>query len=344
MQVVGTGSALPGAPLPTDELIARFSTHLPAGAAALARRIARRLAIDTRHVARDLLAPVEAARAHDCAPQIAARAIQAALASTARGLGDIDFLIGHTTTPHTLLPSNTAWTADALGYLHGHVELRQACTGFAAATLLARGLLADSLRCVAIVGSETGSLFFDPRAVDTDPGQLVNLVQMGDGAGAIVLARVTDPSASTIGSVYFGSDGLHRAPGITLASGPVGATGIPLFRHDFADIRTNGMDLLRASLAAAARSGVAIGATDWFVPHQANGRMAALCEQAFGMPAERVYCCAAQTGNVGSASIWIALDRLRRSGRLAPGDRVLILGAEASKYLYGGFLYVHGTT
>jgi len=49
-------------------------------------------------------------------------------------------------------------------------------------------------------------------------------------------------------------------------------------------------------------------------------------------------------GNLGSAAIWVTLDRLRRSGRLALGDRVMVLGAEASKYMYGGFLYVHGNT
>jgi 3-oxoacyl-[acyl-carrier-protein] synthase-3 len=33
---------------------------------------------------------------------------------------------------------------------------------------------------------------------------------------------------------------------------------------------------------------------------------------------------------------------LRSSGRLKRGDRVLVLGAEATQYLYGGFVYVHG--
>jgi 3-oxoacyl-[acyl-carrier-protein] synthase-3 len=39
--------------------------------------------------------------------------------------------------------------------------------------------------------------------------------------------------------------------------------------------------------------------------------------------------------------MWLALDRLRRSGRLRPGHRVLVLGAEASKFMFGGFLYIH---
>ena len=41
-----------------------------------------------------------------------------------------------------------------------------------------------------------------------------------------------------------------------------------------------------------------------------------------------------------SAAIWLALAELRAGG-LPTGARVLALGAEASKYLYGGFAYVH---
>ena len=70
--------------------------------------------------------------------------------------------------------------------------------------------------------------------------------------------------------------------------------------------------------------------------------MATYAARYLGLPADKVICEANILGNIGSASIWVALDRLRRSGRLAVGDRVLVLGAEASKYMYGGFLYVHG--
>jgi len=43
--------------------------------------------------------------------------------------------------------------------------------------------------------------------------------------------------------------------------------------------------------------------------------------------------------NTGSAAIWLAL----ASCVLArPGARVLALGAEATKFMFGGFSYVHG--
>jgi 3-oxoacyl-[acyl-carrier-protein] synthase III len=45
-------------------------------------------------------------------------------------------------------------------------------------------------------------------------------------------------------------------------------------------------------------------------------------------------------GNTGSAAIWLALADLRK--RVRPGASVLALGAEATKYMFGGFHYVHG--
>lgn len=347
VQVLGTGASLPGAALTTGEVLARLAPYLPVGAAPRARRLAQRLAITTRHLSRSLEAPIEGARPADTAPRLAARALAAALTEAGLRPDAVEFLIGHTATPHTLLPSNTAWTADELRYPGPHVELRQACTGFAAAVRLAEGLLATTARTVAVVGSETGSVFFDPRRLDTDRSQLVNLVQMGDGAGAAVLAPFTDERASRIERSFYGSHGLGRTPGLALEQGGSGqpcvtSGGVPHFTHRHEDIRVHGLDLLKASLRAAEAEGVDPLTVDWFIPHQANGRMPALCAEHLGLPAERVVCEAGQVGNLGSAAIWVALDRLRRSGRLAPGHRVLVLGAEATKYLYGGFLYVHG--
>lgn len=349
LQVLGTGSALPGAAIGTDELLSRLDAHLTPTRSALARRIARRLRIHARHLSRDLASPIEAVRASDGGPQLAARALQQALPRATAAATQMDFLIGHTATPHTLLPSNAAWIADAIGYAGPHVELRQACTGFAAACTLAGGLLSAGLSRIGIAASETGSVYFDPRAIGEDPSQLVNMVQMGDGAGAIVLGPHTDAAAAHITHLYYGSDGLHRAPGLLLAGGGSGSPciesgGVATFTHHFQDIREQGVHLLRRSLEAARAAGVDFATVDWFLPHQANGRMAQVCTEHLGLPASRVVCEAAAVGNLGSAAIWVALDRLRSSGVLANGDRVLVFGAEATKYLFGGFLYVHGST
>ena len=57
---------------------------------------------------------------------------------------------------------------------------------------------------------------------------------------------------------------------------------------------------------------------------------------------ERVLVSGDRVGNLGSASIWVGLHLARTGGQLKDGDRVLVLGAEATKYLYGGFVYTAG--
>jgi len=72
---------------------------------------------------------------------------------------------------------------------------------------------------VAIVGSETGSVFFDPRRASEDSGQLINLLQMGDGAAACVLARPPGACAARVSSVFHGYSGSDLEPGFSLTSG-----------------------------------------------------------------------------------------------------------------------------
>jgi 3-oxoacyl-[acyl-carrier-protein] synthase-3 len=59
-----------------------------------------------------------------------------------------------------------------------------------------------------------------------------------------------------------------------------------------------------------------------------------------GIEPSHVFVNAYLVGNTGSAAMWLALDQLRP--KLEPGAKVLALGAEATKYMFGGFLYVHG--
>jgi len=45
--------------------------------------------------------------------------------------------------------------------------------------------------------------------------------------------------------------------------------------------------------------------------------------------------------NPGTTAIRVSINELLRSDLLERGQLVLVLGAEAGKYLYGGFVYVH---
>ena len=332
--VLGTGSAVPGDPVETEDLVDHMETRFGFRGGRVARAVAGRMGITARHLARPFADREELPRPGQSNAELAADAVRRALDDAGSTVGDIAYLIGHTTTPGQLLPGNIAEVADRLGYAGPHIELRQACTGFANALMIASGLLAASDRPVVIVGSETGSLFFDPHRADADSRQLVNMVQMGDGAGAIVLGPA-DQTRAQIRAAWFGAIGLGRAPGISLAS------GAREFTHDFGTIRATGHALFDAGRDAARALGYDLAAADWVIPHQVSGRIGALAADRFGLPLARMIVQADRLGNTGSAAIWLALDELRR-GIAKSGQSALILGAEASKHMYGGFAYDHG--
>ncbi|MEP9402513.1 3-oxoacyl-ACP synthase III family protein [Sphingomonas silueang] len=339
--VLGTGMALPGPAVATEHLL--DEAGLDGRERSLAKAVAERLGIRTRHVGRCWSARLDALREGADNPTLAARAVGAALDEAGLKVGDLGYLIGHTATPAQPLPGNITLVADRLGYRGPHVELRQACTGFANALMIAMGLLsAPNARPVAIVGSETGSVFLDLATLADEAGQIVNLVQMGDGAGAIILGPPV-PDADRLSAAWFGAIGLDRSPGLQMRKGGSAAPGSnsqgPLgFEHDFSAVLRGGAELFEAGIAAAESRGLALGEADWIIPHQASGKVGTLLARHLGQPEERFFVNADRIGNTGSAAIWIALAELRARG-LPRGTRTLALGAEATKYMFGGFVH-----
>ncbi len=341
--LLGAGAAFPGQPVTTAALLDRLGNALSERQRRAAAQIAARLGITTRHVARRFAARVETPVAGQANADLAAAAVRAALADAGVRVADLGFLIGHTATPSQPLPANIALVADRLGYAGPHLELRQACTGFASALVVAFGLLArPGAPPVAIVGSETGSAWFDPHDLGNGHGALVNLVQMGDGAGAVVLGA-GGPGAR-LSHAWSGAIGLDRAPGLQLRRGgsawPASGTGPLVFDHDYAAIAASGASLFDAGAAAAARHGIALDAVDTIIPHQVSGRIGDQLATHFALPPDRFFGTAADLGNTGSAAIWTALAALR-STRPSPGTQALALGAEATKFMHGGFVYPH---
>lgn len=343
--VLGTGFALPGDPLTTEDLLERIASRFGVDVRRRGRTVAHRLGIATRHISRALDERFEGTRAGQTNAELAAEAVRQALKQAGLRIADLAYLIAHTASPGELLPPNVARVAALLGYDGPFVELRQACTGFANALVFARALLdAPQSGPIAIVGSETGSVYFDPRRALEDHGQLVNLVQMGDAAGAIIIGRDDGATRARLSHLFFGRLGIRDRPGFRLAGGgsdaPWSASRRPEFEHDFAAIRDHGPELLERGATAARTLGIDLKGVDHFIPHQANGRMAALLAPRLGVPAERVFVNADRVGNTGSAAIWLAFAQLRE--RLHAGDSTLVLGAEATAHLFGGFHYVHG--
>ncbi len=344
LRVFGMGRALPGLRLSTDELLQRIERRFGVAVSRRGTALADRLGIKARHICRDFETRHEGPRPGQSNPDLAAAALREALADAQLEVDDLAYLIGHTATPACLVPPNIALVADRVGFTGPYLELRQACTGFANALVITQGLLSvPGTGAVAIVGSETGSVYFDPRRAGEDKGQLVNLVQMGDGAAAIVLGRDDSSPGARISDNFFGQVGVGRTPGFTLAAGgsdaPFIEDGLLEFDHDFAAVRDGGPALFELAATVARELGTGVDTVDRVIPHQANGHLAQLLGPYLGIEPRRVFVNADHVGNTGSAAIWLALAELRQS--LAPGASVVALGAEATKYMFGGFRYLH---
>ena len=346
LKLLGTGRSLPGPAVSNETLFEALGNTCNPRAVRRARSIAYRLGITHRHISRDLHLPLSGTRITMQAPRLCHAALSGAMLEAGIDIASVDYLIGHTSSPHTLLPPNIAWVADELQYTGPYLELRQACTGFANGLQIASAMAAaNALRAIAIVGSETGSPYFGMSDAFLSNEQLVNYVQMGDGAGAVIVGQDDGSEDQIISHIFLGQIGLGREPGFFIEGGgssqPQCSMQVPVFRHHVQTVREHGGELFVRGVEAMMQRGHSLGEFDWILPHQANGHLAHLFSQYFDVPEEKIYVTADKLGNLGSAAIWVSLDLLRRSGNLKKGQRVLILGAEASKFLFGGFVYQH---
>jgi 3-oxoacyl-[acyl-carrier-protein] synthase-3 len=165
---------------------------------------------------------------------------------------------------------------------------------------------------------------------------------MGDGAAAIIVARDDDRAGARLSDVFYGQMGRGRVHGLAVVTdggsdAPRCGLGFPEFQHDFASIRNSGLELLLHCAATAGDIGAE--SSDYILPHQANGRMDAILATPLGVARERIVVTADRLGNTGSAAIWLALAHVRRT--LRTGQTVLVLGAEATDFMFGGFRYYH---
>lgn len=341
LAVLGSGSSFPGRSLSNQDLLQKLEDRLGWTGRARALAVARHLQVNSRYVVRDFEKRVEGPRVGDSNPDLAGRALRSALREAGLQVNQLGYLIGHTATPHHPLPSNISQVAVDLGYHGPFCEFRQACTGFINALIFAAALLqTPGSAPIAIVGSETGSVFLDPERTQGDDGQLVNLMQMGDGAGAIILSP-GQPGGPWIERIYHGQRSSSCQPGLLMKHGGSAHPSLEErqlceFHHDFSRVRENGELLLRAGAAAAAEFGLDLETISHFLPHQANGRIDQLLRPF--LPAQsKVLVQADRVGNTGSAAIWLALDESRRA--LQPGQTIWVLGAEATRGMFGGFHY-----
>jgi len=280
------------------------------------------------------------AAADEASSDMGAKAAQRALDAAGLKATEIDLLIVATITPDMQMPSCACFIQHKLG-IPSHAacfDLNAACSGFlysldTACAMLSSGRYQRAL----VVGVEKMSNVVDWKDRTT-------CVLFGDGAGAVAIGLSDEPNRGLLGC-QLGSDGESAE----LLFIPGGGSRTPSTCDSLADgehfIQMKGKEVFK--LAVRGMDEAARGILEQHslradqialvIPHQANLRIIEAISEYLELPMDRFYVNVDRYGNTSAASIPIALDEVRRSGRLQPGDLVLLVAFGAG-LTYGSAL------
>ncbi|MBI3873401.1 MAG: ketoacyl-ACP synthase III [candidate division Zixibacteria bacterium] len=273
---------------------------------------------------------------------MAVAAARQALADAQMDPSRLEAILVATVTPDFPLPSTASIVQLKLGASRSAVmDVVAACAGFIYALSVARAFIVSGVyRNVLVIGVERLSSITNYQDRNT-------CVLFGDGAGAAILSR-GEPGEEDKGilSTFLSGDGQYK----DLLHIPLGGSSVPLTaknvdqpgRFIYMDGREVFKLAVREMADAAERvlagAGVSADDVDMLIPHQANQRIIEALGKRMNFGPDRVFVNIDRLGNTSSASVPIALDEARRSGRIGPGSLVLSV-AFGGGLTWGAVLY-----
>ena len=270
------------------------------------------------------------ARPDECPSDLAVAAAEKLFAEHDIDRQSIDFLILCTQTPDYPLPTTACLIQNRLGLptSTGAVDFNLGCSGFVYGLSLADGLIqSGAARRVLFITAETYSKYIHPtdRSLRTI---------FGDGAAATLIDAADTPS---FGNFVFGTDGSGAEALMVPVGGarPASAALQPKKRKRWpSSLIMDGPELVKFTLdvvppmverilskACWTRDDV-----DLYLLHQATSYMLDNLRDRMNLSAEKSPLCLAECGNTVSSTIPILIDDLRRSGRLRPGVKSILIG------------------
>ena len=265
-------------------------------------------------------------RRHFAAPgqttsELATRAATAALADAGLSADDLDALIVATSTADLTFPSAATMVQKELGMSAGFAfDVQAVCAGFVFALANAQALIVSGqARRVMVIGAETFSRILDMTDRST-------CVLFGDGAGALILEAQDGAGTNAdrgILATDLHSDGRFRD--ILYVDGGVSTGTTGMLRMEGREVFRHAVEkLAETAHAALEKVGISNDEVDWIVPHQANLRIIKATAQRMGVPMERVILTVQDHGNTSAASIPLALSVGKETGRIQPGQIIVV--------------------
>lgn len=270
------------------------------------------------------------AAANETSASLGLTAARRALEAAQIDAADLDMIICATVTPDMMVPANACLIQGNLGCRPiPAFDVNAACTGFLYGLAVACQFIATgSCRHILVVGAETLS-----RVVDFS--DRTTCVLFGDGAGAVVVGPSDGPGR---GQHWFrlcadgGRGDYIRLNGVRLRP-PASSPAQPRPGDEFDYLRMKGREVFRFAVRTiielVGESLTACHLTpddiDLVIPHQVNRRIIDAAFADLNFPTDKLVVNLDRYGNTSAASIPIALDEAMRTGRAAPGDRVLLI-------------------
>ena len=278
---------------------------------------------------------------------LAAEALRLALEDARLLAEDMDYLLFGTMTPDRFIPGSSPSVQKALGLREiPCLDIRATCCNALYGLQVAKALVTSgAARRVAVCLAEIQSAWLD---LSPQSGTISML--FGDGAASLIVSDEAADGALESMDVHLATDGSYvddlgvRCPGTQF-----GAKGVDAESANSADYlaRMNGQSVIlqasrkivAASQRVLERNSLAAADVRWMVPHQANANLLAQVARGLRFPTDKdgVVSVLEDTGNTSSASMGIALDTLRRSGRIQSGD-YLLLPAFGAGFTWGAGL------
>jgi 3-oxoacyl-[acyl-carrier-protein] synthase-3 len=248
---------------------------------------------------------------------------------------DLDAIIMATVTPDYPMPSSACVLEDKLGARGAFsFDVAAACSGFLNALAVADCFIQmEKIRTALVVGSDTLSRLLNWRDRGT-------CILFGDGAGAVVLGA--SDNGKGVLSTKLRTDGSYAKTLYVPAGGSLRPATVETVRRYEHTITMNGKEVFKTAVRsmeeisrqALEEAGVAVDQVALVIPHQANKRIIVALAERLGIPMERVLVNLDRYGNTSAASVPVALDEARRSGRIKPGD-IVLLNAFGAGFAWG---------
>lgn len=356
--ITGIGRYLPGAPVGNDEVASRLG-GVDKRTERIRRRIQNANGIQQRYYAMDT-----EGRTTELNEELAAKAVTAALSDRGLTANDLGMLACATTQGDLLVPGFASMVHGRLG---GGPMQTLTATGVCASSIAALDAVVSKVRLgehprAAVVGSELSSRWLHQRRFEGVEDHLdAHFLRwmLSDGAGAAVVEFQPRPDKPSLRVDWVRQVSLAHEHEVCMRAGLDGDALEPgKTWQDFDDVASAeraGLFQIRQDtsvLGDLAKVGLAqfeelvdlglvdLKKLDHVICHYSTNAFRdvvfdALAARVPGFDSRRWFSNLETCGNTGSASIYIALEEAWRTGRLQPGQTVLLAVPESGRFSFG---------